>query len=87
VATNDENPLPPGRQPYDSLTGLRVGAVAGGLLGGLGGAVMRTPWLLLAGAGIGAAVGYLTERRTVRNETQKLHGDGPGSGSTTDDPA
>lgn len=87
MASNHENPLPPGRQPYDSLTGLRVGAVAGGLLGGLGGVAMGTPWLLLAGAVIGAAVGYLTERRKVRNETQKLHGEGPGSGSGADDPA
>jgi len=87
VVSKNRDRLPPGRQPYDRLVGLRVGAVAGGLLGGVVGAVMGTPWLLVAGAVIGAAVGYMTERRKVRNEAQQLHDGGPGSGSKTDDPA
>lgn len=71
--------LPPGRQPYDGLTGLRVGGIAGGLLGAAVGFLLNTPWLLLAGAVIGAAVGYGTERQKVRNETQELHGESPES--------
>lgn len=86
MVSKNRDRLPPGRQPYDRLVGLRVGAVAGGVFGGIVGVVTGAPWLLLVGAGIGAVVGYLTERRKVRNEAQQLHGDGPGSGSKTDDP-
>jgi len=87
VVSKNRDRLPPGRQPYDRLVGLRVGAVAGGLFGGIVGVVTGAPWLLLVGAGIGAVVGYVTERRKVRNEAQQLHDDAPGSGSNTDDPA
>ena len=74
---SDGDQLPPGRQPYDSLTGLRVGAIAGGLLGAVAAVVLNTPWLILVGAVIGAASGYQTERRKVRDETRDLRSDGP----------
>lgn len=76
---SDGDQLPPGRQPYDSLTGLRVGAIAGGLLGAVGAVVLNAPWLILVGAIIGAASGYLTERRKVRDETRELGSEGPGT--------
>lgn len=60
--------VPPGRQLYDPLNGFRVGALAGGLLGALITAATRAPWFLLAGAAIGGAVGYLSERRKLRGD-------------------
>lgn len=69
--------LPPGRQPYDSLVGLRVGAIAGGVLGAVAAVVLTQPLLILAGALIGGAVGYLTERQKVRAEDRHRNGDGP----------
>lgn len=69
---DEKRPLPPGRQPYDPLNGVRVGALAGALAGVVATAATRTTWFLLAGAVIGGAIGYLTERR-------KLHGDNPES--------
>jgi hypothetical protein len=79
MASDDGDRLPAGRQPYDSLIGLRVGAVAGGLLGAVAGLAMRTPWPLLPGAVIGGAVGFLTERRKVRDEMDKPGSKEPGS--------
>ena len=54
--------LPPGRQPYDSLNGLRVGGLAGALLGGVVALVLGSPWLILGGAIVGAASGYFYEQ-------------------------
>ena len=62
---DDDRPVyPPGHQPYDALNGLRVGALAGALLGVIltlltsGGAAM----LILLGALAGAIAGYAWER-------------------------
>ena len=64
----DPDRLPPGRQPYDPLNGLRVGALSGGLMGAI--ATFATgagyAWLVLVGAGVGGAVGYWFERRSLR---------------------
>ena len=59
--------LPPGRQPYDPLSGLRVGAVAGGILGAAVIAVtsFAEVWLMLVGAVIGGAIGFWSEKRKV----------------------
>ena len=63
----DDFRLPPGRQPYDVLNGLRIGALVGGILGAI--LIVVTPldslWVLLAGAVIGGLVGYLYERRRL----------------------
>ena len=74
---NPNGRLPPGRQPYDSLVGLRVGAIAGGVLGAVAAVALNQPLLILVGALIGAAVGYLTERRKVRAEATHRDGNGP----------
>ena len=59
--------LPPGRQPYDVLNGLRIGALSGGIVGAIVMALtsLDTLWVLLVGAAIGGAIGYLYERRRL----------------------
>jgi hypothetical protein len=64
-----EHRLPPGRQPYDALNGLRVGGLAGALLGA-GVTALTTiglVWLVPVGAVAGATAGYLYERRRMRS--------------------
>lgn len=60
---------PPGHQPYDALNGLRIGALAGGLLAVVPTALLGFgfAWLMIVGAVIGGAVGYLWERREMRS--------------------
>ena len=70
---SDRNRLPAGRQPYDTINGLRIGALAGGLLGALIAAATHLPWLLLAGAVIGGATGYWSERRKARRTRDERH--------------
>lgn len=65
---SDHDRLPAGRQPYDSLNGLRIGALVGGLVGAAVAAVARIPWLILAGAAVGGGVGFWFERRKIRSE-------------------
>ena len=60
--------LAPGRQPYDPLNGLRIGAFAGGILGAIAAGVTRVVWFLPAGAVLGGTVGYWTERRKLRGK-------------------
>jgi len=64
---SEDYQLPPGRQPYDVLNGLRIGALVGGILAAI---VMvftslNSLWVLLIGAAIGGVVGYLYERRRL----------------------
>jgi hypothetical protein len=68
VEKDDGYRLPPGRQPYDPLNGLRIGAFAGGILGAIAAGVTRFVWFLPAGAVLGGAVGYLSERATLRGK-------------------
>ena len=64
--------LPPGRQPYDALNGLRVGAFAGLAIGAGIAAVTRVAWLVLIGAIAGAVIGYTWERRRISQELDAL---------------
>jgi len=60
----------PGVQPYDSLNGARIGAIAGGLLALIPGAVLGPPivWLL-AGAIVGGVGGFMWQRRENRERS------------------
>lgn len=79
MSDDSDTRLPPGRQPYDPLVGLRVGALAGGLLGGVGAAITQIGWLILVGGVAGAVAGYIVERSRMQRETDRLEGpaDGP----------
>jgi hypothetical protein len=56
--------LPAGRQPYDGLNGLRIGALAGGLLGVVAAAVTGVGgiWLVAGTAVVAGAAGYGYEK-------------------------
>lgn len=61
----DPTGLPPGHQPYDPLNGIRIGAIAGGLVGigvaaltGFGGI-----GTVVVAAAIGGSAGYAYQRR------------------------
>jgi hypothetical protein len=64
---SEDYQLPPGRQPYDVLNGLRIGALIGGILGAIVMVLtsLDSLWVLLIGAVIGGLVGYLYERRKL----------------------
>ena len=65
---SEDYQLPPGRQPYDVLNGLRIGALVGGILGAIVMVVSTwdSLWVLLVGAAIGGGVGLLYERRKLK---------------------
>lgn len=64
MVDEDTQRLSPGQQPYDSLNGLRVGVLAGGLLGALGTWAFATPpWPVFVLAAVGGAIGYWSERQ------------------------
>lgn len=56
-----------GRQPYDALNGLRIGAVAGALLGAIVALLVGQAmvWLILVAGAIGGFLGYRFERRQI----------------------
>jgi uncharacterized membrane protein len=72
MSGNTPSRLPPGRQPYDALNGLRVGAFAGLVLGATVAALTRIAWFLLIGAIAGTIAGYVWERRRIREDLAAL---------------
>ena len=62
--------MPAGRQPYDTLNGLRIGAVAGALLGAIVALVVGSGmvWLIIALGAIGGFLGYRFEHRQIEHE-------------------
>jgi len=65
MAKSSDDRLPAGRQPYDFMNGLRIGALAGGILGIAATALLSfsTIWLTIIGAIIGAVAGYQWEKQ------------------------
>lgn len=59
-----------GRQPYDTLIGLKVGALTGALLGALLAALtnLGPAWTVVAGTILGAVAGYVWEKRQIDRE-------------------
>jgi hypothetical protein len=59
--------LPPGRQIYDPLRGLHIGAVVGSVLGATVAlfAGVGMVWLIVGGAALGGGLGYRRERRKL----------------------
>lgn len=57
-----------GRPPHDAINGLRVGALAGGVLGALFIWVfsVTSVWVVIAGAVIGGSYGFMSQRRKSR---------------------
>jgi len=51
--------LPPGRQPYDSFVGFKVGSFAGLAIGTTVPAVTRVAWFLLVRGVAGAVIGHV----------------------------
>lgn len=60
--------IPRGMGPFETANGLRIGGFVGALVGaGLTALVgPSAAWLVLAGAVLGATVGYLVQRRRLR---------------------
>lgn len=58
--------LPPGRQPYDPLNGLRVGALTGGIIGAvIAGFTDIGIWFVFLTAIAAAAIGYWMQKRKL----------------------
>lgn len=66
--TDNEPRLRPGHPPWETFAGIRVGGVAGALLGALIAVVSDGPalWLIAGVAVIGAVVGYVVAVRGMR---------------------
>ena len=62
--------MPAGRQPYDALTGLRIGAIAGAMLGAIVALAIGTGmvWLIVVTGAIGGIIGNRFERRQIEHD-------------------
>jgi hypothetical protein len=62
---SDEPHFPAGRPPWDPVNGMRVGILAGGVVGVI--ITLITPvsgiWLTLVGGAVGGGLGYWSEKR------------------------
>lgn len=63
MALMSERKLPPGHQPYDFASGIRVGGIAGALIGGGVFALTGWPIMIVIGAIGGGIGGYVWQRR------------------------
>ena len=71
--SDEDSSLPPGRPPWDTWNGLRIGALVGGIIAILAiwMAGSNSFWLALVGAVIGGVLGYLSEHRKLTNDPKK----------------
>ena len=64
MAPPERSPLPPGRQPWDPVNGLRIGILVGGLLAA--GVIALTGfthlWVIVVGGIVGGAIGYFSQK-------------------------
>ena len=61
--------FPPGRQPYDVLNGMRIGALVGVILGAVITAIWDLGvWPILIGAVVFGLVGFTYERRALERD-------------------
>jgi outer membrane lipoprotein SlyB len=60
--------LPPGHQWYDPFNGIRIGGLAGAILGGIATAFAGVGfiWLIAVGAVLGGGIGYWYAKRTTQ---------------------
>lgn len=66
MGDENEYTLPPGRQPYDPLNGLRIGALTGGIIGAvIAGLTGVGIWFVFVAAIAAAAIGYWTQKRKL----------------------
>ncbi|MDJ0498802.1 MAG: hypothetical protein QNJ89_13295 [Acidimicrobiia bacterium] len=66
MSGEQQDKLPPGRQPYDPLNGLRIGALTGGIAGAIvAGLTGVGIWFVFLTAIVAAAVGYWTQKRKL----------------------
>ncbi len=66
MSGEEQDKLPPGRQPYDPLNGLRIGALTGGIAGAVvAGLTGVGIWFVFLAAIVAAAVGYWTQKRKL----------------------
>lgn len=61
-----------GRNPWDPINGLRVGGLAGGIVGTIPTIVWGPGmfWIVIAGAALGGAVGFWVEKRKAHAATR-----------------
>ncbi|MGI9665766.1 MAG: hypothetical protein ACR2N2_01525 [Acidimicrobiia bacterium] len=63
MTDQDNEPLEPGQQPYDGMNAVRIGMLAGGILGIVAGIfVGASVWLMIGGAVLGGAGGAMLHR-------------------------
>lgn len=77
MSDGDRHRPPPGWQWYDPLNGLRVGALAGGVIGAVIAAVWSPVgfWLVIVTAAAGGGIGMMWVRRRLRGRAPG-HGEG-----------
>ena len=69
VVTSNQSPkLPAGVPPWEMFSGLRVGIIAGGLVGGAVVALgVASIWPIFGGGVVGGTIGFILGRRRMRN--------------------
>ena len=79
MGEKDEYTLPPGRQPYDPLNGLRIGALTGGIIGAvIAGLTNVGIWFVFLLAIVAAVTGYWTQKSKLARFPSGNAGDGRG---------
>jgi hypothetical protein len=72
MAEHQRGRLPAGRPPWDTWNGVRVGLLAGGLIGVVLVAIVQSNlyWVALLPAALGGVIGYWSESRKRRGSAE-----------------